>query len=134
MVFLSHVSYSDINSLVRDIDFPAIQDGPLYRVMFPEILDDEQCNEVIDWYTINMQRAFSSGTTFCKACTDDGEAIGFAGWVWIEKLPHNSAQKRVGENVHVPHTLDVNAWQNVSQGLMKERRRVLEGFDTVLRK
>lgn len=134
MVFLSPVSYSDVDLIVREIDFPAIQDGPLYRVMFPELLDDEQRNEVIDWYNINMQRAFSSGTTLWKACTDKGEAIGFAGWVCVEEIPHNSAQKKLGGNIRLPYTLDVIGWQNVSQQLMRERRRVLEGLDNVLRK
>ncbi|KAF2257934.1 hypothetical protein CC78DRAFT_480679 [Lojkania enalia] len=122
MIFLSHINYSDIDSLVRNIDFPAMQDGPLYRVMFPENLRDEQRSEIIEWYTINMQRAFSSSTTFCKACTDDGEAVGFAGWVWEGKASNNSAQKKFEEKTCLPQTLDVAAWQDLSKGLMKERR------------
>jgi hypothetical protein len=47
MVFLSHISYSDINLLVRNIDFLSMQDSPLYRVMFPEHLRDEQRNKII---------------------------------------------------------------------------------------
>jgi hypothetical protein len=134
MVFLSHISYSDIDSLVRNIDFPSMQDGPLYQVMFPEGLRDEQRDEIILWYTINMQRAFSSGTNFCKACTDDGEVIGFAGWVCDGNVGKNSAQKTFKENPRLPQTLDVTAWQDVSKRLMKERRQVLDGLDNVLRK
>jgi len=134
MVFLTHISYSDIDSLVRYIDFPSMQDGPLYRVMFPEDLRDEQRDEIIVWYTINMQRAFSSGTNFCKACKDDGEAIGFAGWVCDGNAAKNVAQNTFKENPRLPQTLDVTAWQDVSKGLMKERRRVLDSLDNVLRK
>jgi hypothetical protein len=134
MVFLSNISYSEIDSLVRNIDFPSMQDGPLYRAMFPEDLRDEQRDEIIAWYTINMQRAFNSGTTFCKACADDGEAIGFAGWVWDGNVVKNSAQTKFEENPRLPQTLDVTAWQDVSKRLMRERRRVLDSLDNVLRK
>lgn len=133
-MFLSHISDSDIDSLVRNVEFPSMQDGPLYRVMFPEDLGDEQRDEIILWYTINMQRAFSSGTTFYKACTDDGEAIGFAGWVWDGNAAKNSAQNRFKENPRLSEVLNVTAWQRVSKELMEERRRVLGSLGNVLRK
>lgn len=134
MVFLSPISYSNIDSLVRNIDFPSMQDGPLYRVMFPEDLSDEQRDEIIVWYTINMRRAFNSGTTFYKVCKDDGEAIGFAGWVWDGNVTKNLAQNTFEENPRLPQTLNVMAWQDVSKRLMKERKRVLDSLDNVLRK
>lgn len=134
MTFLAHIDYSDIDSLVRDIDFPAMQDGPLYRIMFPADLQEEQRNEIIKWYTISMQRAYSGGTSFYKACKDDGMVVGFAGWV-LEKPSRNiSTEKKSKEGDYLPQALNVTAWQDASKVLMRERRRVLEGLDNVLRK
>jgi hypothetical protein len=134
MAFLSHINGSDIASLVQNIYFPAVQNDPLYQVMFPGNLQDDQRNDIIKWYYIGMQRAFNSRTTFYKACTDDGTAVGFAGWV-LEEPTHNSVtQTKSKEETVLLQTLDVNAWQDVSRALMKERRRVLDSLENVLRK
>lgn len=134
MIFLSRVNCSDIDVLVQNIDFPAVQDGPLHRTMFPANLLDEQRMEVIRWRTINMQRAFDSGTSFYKACTDDGTMVGFIGWVVEKPSCNNSKLKKFKEVVSLPQTLNVTAWQDLSKSLMKERRRVLDGLENVLRK
>lgn len=82
-----------------------------------------------------MQRAYSGGTNFYKACTVDGTAIGFAGWVLENPSYYNPKQKKCKEQENfLPQTLDVAAWQVVSKALLKERRRVLDGLDNVLRK
>lgn len=46
---LSDVKFSDIALLVRSIDYPAMQDGPLYRIMFNAILRDEERENIVKW-------------------------------------------------------------------------------------
>jgi hypothetical protein len=60
--------------------------------------------------------------------------IGFAGWVRDIKSCNRSARKKSEGKTHLPQTLDVIAWQEMSKGLMRERRRALDSLYKVLRK
>jgi hypothetical protein len=134
---LSDVKSSDIALLVRSIDYPAMQDGPLYRIMFNAILRDEERENVVKWYIVSMERAFYSGTHLCKACAIDGTPLGFAGWV-LENTANctkpDRLKKSFKEGNYLPDTLDIAAWLKVSNALMNERKRILSNLDNVLRK
>ncbi|CAI6014482.1 unnamed protein product [Clonostachys chloroleuca] len=133
---LSDVKYSDIALLVRSIDYPAMQDGPLYRIMFNAILGDDEREDIVIWYTISMERAFYSGTQLCKACAVDGTPLGFAGWV-LENATMCSrpdqSKRSCKEGNYLPDKLDVSAWLKVSNALMEERKRILRTLNNVMR-
>lgn len=123
---ISEVHASDTESLVREVDFPAMEGGPLYRVMFPgspSNLGEEQREEIIRWYLEGFQEAFEcEKTNFLKICTSDGTAAGFCGWTIerrgggaidlrdkeIGRLDNQERERRQGKS-WLPETLDVLA-------------------------
>ncbi|CAH0053940.1 unnamed protein product [Clonostachys solani] len=135
-ISLSNVKYLDIALPVRSIDYPAMQDGPLYRIMFNAILRDEERENIVKWHTVSMERAFYSGTYLCKACVVDGTPLGFAGWALdnttICSKP-DQPKKSSKEGNYLPDTLDITAWLKASKALMNERKRILSNLNNVLR-
>ncbi|KPM37937.1 hypothetical protein AK830_g8614 [Neonectria ditissima] len=135
---IATVDLLDAERIVEKIDFPAMQDGPLYRLMFPTWADttEAQQNEIVQWYAEGLKDALRRQTdNFLKLCTSDGTPLGFCGWA----MEHRHGMTKPGTVQHaqghrlVPETLDLSAWFSVSRDLRKERERVLTGLDEVCR-
>lgn len=69
--------------------------------MFPANLREERRNDIMRWYAIIMERAFSSGTTFYKTYTDDGMAVGLVACVLEDIIPNSSTQKRFTTDIRL---------------------------------
>ena len=136
---ITTVDVLDAEHIVRRIDFPAMQHGPLYRLMFPFWADttEAQQNEIIQWYAEGLRDAVRRQTdNFLQICATDGTPLGFCGWV-MEHLRHvlskpGPVQHAQGRSL-VPETLDLSAWFSVSRYLREERERVLIGLGEVCR-
>jgi GNAT superfamily N-acetyltransferase len=144
------VHLADADSLARGVDFPAVESGPLFRLMFPRPsagFSEQQRDEIIRWHIQGIKEAILSGKTHLrKVCNADGIPVGLAGWV-IERDPKEqdtnvgkSAAAGMEERGHkqrirhwVPEALDMSAWSNVSADLKAERNRVMENLDNVCR-
>jgi hypothetical protein len=57
---LSKVEVSDAESIARHVEVPAMQNGPLYRMMFPrsETVIDTQSEEILRWYVELLEDTF----------------------------------------------------------------------------
>jgi hypothetical protein len=57
---LSKVNVSDVESIARHAEVPAMQNGLLYRTMFPrsDTITDTQREEIIRWYVEMLEDAF----------------------------------------------------------------------------
>ena len=141
---LSKANISDAEDIARHVDVPAMQNGPLYRTMFPrfETITEAQTNEIIRWYVEMLEDALQDGLeTLWKVCSVDGTPVGFCGWIVIErkvetdsqmnKLPKEKKPKKTG---WVPGTLDIDGWIALSKALRTERDRVLMDLDNICRK
>lgn len=88
---ISDVEVSDLDALIREIHFPGMQGGPHYRAMFPAQLSDAQRDEIIRWYTEDLEEALKSEQScevFKKICLD-GTPVGFCAWT-IEPRQDNT--------------------------------------------
>jgi GNAT superfamily N-acetyltransferase len=129
----------DAEDIVREINLPAMQHGPLYRLMFPPWADmtEAQQNEIVQWYAEGLRDALRRKTVnFIQICATDGTPLGFCGWA-MEHGRHagtkqSTVQSGQGQPL-LPETLDLAAWLSVSRDLRKERERVLIGLDEVCR-
>jgi hypothetical protein len=149
---LSPVLAPDAEMIIRKVDYPAHQDTPLYRIMFPcsnTSKQEEQLEEEIRWMvdgiidTINNQ-----SSNLLKVCTEDGTPVGVVKWVMgqttathnggkqstkMEDSAGNDQVKRAGvlstSGRWHPGTLDLDAWLDVSSKLRKERESVLQSHD-----
>lgn len=72
--------------LVRKVEYPTHQNGPLSRLMFPfpsskEEKQWEQREEEIKW-TIDglLQAVHGEDVTLYKPCREDGSPVGLIGW------------------------------------------------------
>lgn len=146
---LSEVDISDAESITWDVKVPAMQNGPLYRTMFPrsDTITATQREEIIRWYVEMLEDAFQDRwESFLKACTVDGTPAGFCGWAIIERTHEhqddaNDAQaneqpkeEKLKKATWVPETLDIDSWITVSKALRSERERVLKDLDNICRK
>jgi hypothetical protein len=146
---LSGVNISDAESIARHIEVPAMQNGPLYRTMFPQsdTLTENQREEITRWYVQMLEYAFQDRwERFLKACTADGTPIGFCGWTVIERKcehqtyvddgPTNKQAKKEKRKkaTWVPETIDIEGWISVSEALKAERDRVLKDLDNICRR
>ncbi|KAI0836781.1 acyl-CoA N-acyltransferase [Hypoxylon sp. FL0890] len=144
---LSEVEVSDAEDIARYVQVPAMQNGPLYRTMFPlsDTMTEEQRNEVIRWYADMLEDAFQDRwENFLKASSTDGTPIGFCGWTVIERNRKQFEGKndQVDEQLKkenqkkeswIPEVIDVDCWTSLSGALGKERDRVLGGLDNICR-
>ncbi|KAF6789036.1 GNAT family [Colletotrichum sojae] len=74
------VSTPDAESLVRDVDFPAMQDGSLYRFSFnlETLKNDEQREEIIAWYIEGLEQAIDREKDhFRQIRNSEGRPIAF---------------------------------------------------------
>ncbi|KGO56770.1 Acyl-CoA N-acyltransferase [Penicillium expansum] len=77
---LAEVVASDADCLIRNCDFPAMQDNPIRLTMFP-LSSPETQEEEIRWMTNGLRLALEKDKShYRKACADDRSPVGFAGW------------------------------------------------------
>lgn len=121
---ISHVQPSDAESLIRECDFPAIQDNPLHLTMFPHSCSATWEDE-IRWMGNNLRHTLETeSSNFRKVCTADGTPVGFAGWtIHNSRAVQDNSQRGQGEVNPIQETLDVDTWLQVSTLLRKERQR-----------
>ncbi|KND92900.1 hypothetical protein TOPH_02404 [Tolypocladium ophioglossoides CBS 100239] len=138
-ISISAMDMVDAEHIVRKVDFPAMQDGPLYRLMFPSrgAMTEAQQNEIIRWYAEGLRVALRRKTdNLLQICASDGTPLGFCGWTMEQRLRPSirpsPAQYAPGQQ-SLPEALDRSAWLSVSSDLRKERERVLKGLGDVCR-
>lgn len=154
---------SDAEVITRSVDVPAMQNGPLFRTMFPTYgtMSSTAREVMTQWYIDGLEEALKdqSDHMLLKACgcADDGgddsqpRPVGFCGYEIIERAGSHDAtkhhQKPVQEDIYnttstttrkqrrseLPETLEVDGWLTLSGKLRSERRRVLEGLDNICR-
>lgn len=146
---LYEVDVSDAESIARYVEVPAMQNGPLYRTMFPlsDAITEAQMDEAIRWYADMLHDAFQDRwESFLKACSADGTPVGFCGWTIIERNRQHqvganngqssgrSKQERRKKETWIPEAIDVDGWTALSRALKVERDRVLNDLDDIRRK
>jgi hypothetical protein len=146
MTFSIHpVDMSDVDALIRQVEYPAHQNNPLHLLMFPgSDKQDEQREEEIQWMIDGLRQTIpEANTTLHKACKEDGFPIGLIGWIAEQKIvriveknedgiiippaelrPKNVRMKKQPDT-RCPTTMDVESWLRVSKQLREERQRAL---------
>jgi hypothetical protein len=123
---ISPVEAEDVDLLVRKVEFPAHQDGPLYRLMFPRSTEQlwEQREDEIRW-TIDglLETVDQKDEALYKACGEDGSPVGLIGWT-----TSSGGLARKARNSFTPASLDVASWLGISKRLREERKRVIHGY------
>lgn len=140
--FLQKVSACDAESLVRDVDFPAMQAGPLFRLLFDldAAKQSEQREEIISWYIDGLQQAISNeGGCFRQIHNSEGRPISFCGWT-VDR----QQQKELGMGIQTqqtdrlekqcPQALNVATWCQLSSSLRTEKKRVSGALRVVHRR
>lgn len=146
---LSEVDVSDADSIARYVEVPAMQNGPLYRTMFPrsDLTTETQRDEAIRWYADMLEDAFQDRCeSFLKACSADGTPVGFCGWTIIERNRQHQVEANNGQSsgrvkqerrkkeTWIPESIDIDGWTTLSRALKAERDRVLNDLDDICRK
>jgi hypothetical protein len=141
-ITFSDVDVSDAENIARYVEVPAMQNGPLYRTMFPrsDTITENGREEIIRWYADMLEDAFRDRwESFLKGCFDDGTPVGFCGWTIMERnqpqVGANDGQTNRGPKkaTWLPEAIDVDGWTAVSKALRTERSRVLNDLDNVCR-
>ncbi|KAL4981458.1 hypothetical protein BDW68DRAFT_172378 [Aspergillus falconensis] len=145
---ISPVETEDVDLLVRKVEFPAHQDSPLHRWMFPRSTEQhwEQREEEIRW-TIDglLETVHQTDEALYKACGEDGSPVGLIGWTTslgafakgmsrdcthgglvVESGAREVAKLKI-RNSFTPPSLDVTSWLGISKRLREERQRVIGG-------
>ncbi|KAI0109089.1 hypothetical protein GGR51DRAFT_547899 [Nemania sp. FL0031] len=104
---LTAVELADAADLARYVDFPAMQDGPLYRLTFPgaSAFCADQREAIVQFYIYMLE--------------EEGIPVGFCGWT--SDRPQQVSQRRPRQNNPLPETLDVESWIRASADLRVER-------------
>lgn len=146
---LSEVDISDAESIARYVDVPAMQNGPLYRTMFPRsaAITEAQRDEVIRWYADMLKDAFQDQCgNFLKACSAYGTPAGLCGWTIIERNRQHQVEANNGQpsgqakqemrkkETWIPEAIGIGGWSTLSRALKTERDRVLNDLDDICRK
>ncbi|KAK3897892.1 acyl-CoA N-acyltransferase [Staphylotrichum tortipilum] len=138
----SDVDVSDAENIARHVEVPAMQNGPLYRTMFPrsDTITEAGREEVVRWYCEMLEDAFQDRwESFLKGCSVDGTPVGFCGWTIMERnqpqVKANDGQTNMQPKkaTWLPEAIDVDSWIAVSKALRAERDRVLKDVDNVCR-
>ncbi|KAL6698285.1 hypothetical protein J3F84DRAFT_367071 [Trichoderma pleuroticola] len=140
-LIITPMNVLDAELVVQKIDYPAMQQGPLYRLMFPSWthMTEAQQNEIVQWYTEGSRDALKQQKDkFLQICAVDGTPLGFCGWVMDCRRPSmtrtaTAIQHGQAHRLPLPEVLDHVAWASVSRDLRRERERVLAGLDQVCR-
>lgn len=123
---LSEFDISDAESIAQHIEVPAMQNGPLYRTMFPRsTIRETQREEIIRWYVEMLEDAFQNRwESLLKACSADSTPVGFCGWTIIERNREHQVEAEANEKeekrkkaIWVPETIDIDGWITVSKKL-----------------
>lgn len=145
---ISEISAADAERIIRTVDYPAIQDSPLFRLTFPShaTTTEAQQNEIIQWYTEGLKNALKCKTyKLIQICALDGTPLGLCGWTTEQRrqqqqqqqqrMPTNTSPAQLGRKPpSLLEVLDFPAWVSVSNALRSERERILSGVDHVCRK
>ncbi|KAI0530105.1 hypothetical protein GGR58DRAFT_508820 [Xylaria digitata] len=131
---LTAVDLADAADLVKQVDFPAMRDGPLYRLMFPDpsTLPGDQREAILQWYIAGLEEALmKEKQNFRQIRTQEGIPVGFCGWTLYG--PHPSEARPVPPQLPrpqnpLPETLNFQAWHRASTDLRAERERALAGL------
>ncbi|KAJ3561217.1 hypothetical protein NPX13_g9035 [Xylaria arbuscula] len=149
----NEIEVSDAQDIGQHVEVPAMQNGPLYRTMFPQFdtVTEAQKGEITRWYIDMLENAFEEPREerFLKAhSVDDGTPVGFCGWTIMnntsnpqqqeEDEPNNNnnnnkKEKKARKASWLPDTLDVDSWVALSNNLKAERCRVLKDLDNICR-
>ncbi|KAM6514117.1 hypothetical protein FALCPG4_015279 [Fusarium falciforme] len=143
---LSEASVSDAEGIARHVEVPAMQNGPLYRTMFPrsDAITGTQKEEIIRWYAEMLEDALQDRwESLWRVCSVDGTPVGFCGWTIIvrehqvgakdsqtNERPKEEKRKKA---VWFPEAIDMDGWITVSKALRTERDRALKGLDNICR-
>ncbi|KAI0541619.1 hypothetical protein GGR58DRAFT_510709 [Xylaria digitata] len=145
---LSEVDIPDAEDIIQYVEIPAMQNGPLYRTMFPQFdsVTEAQKGQIIRWYTEMLEDAFQNGQeSFLKACSVDGIPVGFCGWTVIERNSGRQVEATDGQageprnggkakkSFWAPEVIDIDGWTALSTALKAERCRVLKDLDNICR-
>lgn len=138
---LSGVDISDAEDIARYVLVPAMQNGPLYRTMFPQsdTVTKQQRDEIVRWYTDMLEDAFEDRwESFLKASSPNGTPIGFCAWTieqdrgrQTDEQPRRQKRKK---GTWIPETIDINSWTTLSKASRAERNRVLQNDTDICRK
>ncbi|KAI0525793.1 acyl-CoA N-acyltransferase [Xylaria bambusicola] len=141
---LSDVEISDAQDIGHHVEVPAMQNGPLYRTMFPQFntLIEAQREQITRWYIEMLENAFQAREErFLKVCSVNGTPVGFCGWTVIEQSydrqqtgePRKKEREKARKASWLPDTLDIDGWVALSNDLKAERYRVLKDLDNICR-
>ncbi|KZF23744.1 hypothetical protein L228DRAFT_246589 [Xylona heveae TC161] len=144
---ISPVKTEDVDLLVRKVEFPAHQDNPLYRIMFPRSIEHqwEQREDEIRWMIDGLLEAVhQDDESLYKVCGVNGLPVGLIGWTTspgafakginggdcsqtnlTNKSASEQGTREQNQNSWVPPNLDVLSWLSISKKLREERQRVL---------
>ncbi|KAJ0417610.1 hypothetical protein BJY00DRAFT_325445 [Aspergillus carlsbadensis] len=123
---ISPVETKDVDLLARKVEFPAHQDGPLSRLMFPHSQERslEQTEDENRWSTDGLlETVHQEDEALYKACGEDGSPVGLIGWT---KSPGASSKGLNNRDRFCPPSLDVASWLDISKRLREERQRVIQ--------
>jgi len=132
---LSDVYFNDIDKLVRYCEFPAMEQNPLQRIMFPNANPSpEEKEEQIKWTVEGLQESSENQSSYFHKVTVVGSDCfaGFAVWT-LESKGEGTTQKVAHKRnmSWIPASLDIKALNQVSQRLREERMKVLHDQQTV---
>ena len=136
-MYVTAVTIGDAEQLVREVDFPAMQDGPLFRVMFPkQAVTEEEQNEIINWYCDGLKEAIDrENEHFLQIRDGRGSPVGFCGWtVDCGQAIRERRPRRKNNPCPIPKNLDLSSWDRISTDLRIERYQRLGGLSRYCRK
>lgn len=137
---LSEVDDSDAQQTAQYVEVPAMQNGPLYRTMFPQFdtMTEPQKREIVDWYADTLEDASRDPwENLWKACSVDGAIVGFCGWTIIERSRKHQVEANnrptAKQRKTMPEAMNLVGWDALSRALRAERDRVLKDLDNICR-
>ncbi|KAI1425025.1 hypothetical protein F5Y12DRAFT_784955 [Xylaria sp. FL1777] len=120
---LSDVEVSDAQDIGHPVEVPAMQNGPLYRTMFPlfNTVTEAQKEQITRWYIEMLEDAFQAREEIFFESIHDRQAG--------EPRKREKARRASW----LPDTLDVDSWVALSKNLKAERCRVLKDLNNICR-
>lgn len=134
---LAAVDPADAGDLVRQVDFPAMQDGPLYRLISPDpsTLTEDAREEILQWYIDGLGNALKNETGNLRQLrTPEGKPVGFCKHCTGCGLPGLKLSRFTHKlQKPLPGTLNLESWHRVSIDLRTAREQALAGLQNVCR-
>ncbi|KAL4955184.1 hypothetical protein BDW69DRAFT_123892 [Aspergillus filifer] len=155
-ISISPVKLADIDTIARNIVYPAFKDDPLQRVSFHQPTVERMEDEEVAWHRDSLADALrQGGEILFKACACDcagdgaggAQIVGVIGWTLQPGVSNemlvvrngapgsgiNSRRKgQTNTNTDIdtaaPASLNVAAWLCASRALREERERVLSDY------